>query len=213
MLTEAVPAALAASLYPPALLFVAFLLAGAQPRKRALVFIAGATIATLGFGFALVFALQSTNLERGPHRTVPAWIDLGLGLLLIASALYVWFRPPRRSKAAEQRRELRLIELVAIGFVMYTPSPLYLAGLHAIAKAHEGVLATILSVVLVAAVYMLIIELPVVAHAVRQQTTIRVVTAVNAWFGRHGRTIIVLAVGAFGVYLTISAMVQLIHDP
>ena len=162
-------------------------------------FIAGAGLATLGFGFALVFLLQGTGVERGPHRTVPPWIDLVIGLLLLGSAIYVWFRPPRGPKAAKQRREVGLLGLLAIGLVMYTPSPLYLAALHAIAKAHDGVLVTILSVVLVAVVYMLAIEIPVVAHAIWPEPTIRVVTGVNAWLGRHGRTIVVLAAGAFGV--------------
>jgi hypothetical protein len=40
-----------------------------------------------------------------------------------------------------------------------------------------------------------------------------VVTAVNAWFGRYGRTIVVLAAGAFGVYLVIHAIVELIQGP
>jgi hypothetical protein len=214
MLTEAVPAALGAALYPPGLLFVAFLLVNPQPRKRALVFLAGAVIATLGFGFALVFVLRGTGVERGPHhRTVPPWIDLGVGILLVVSAIYVWFRPPKGPKAAKQRRELGLVGLLAIGLVMYTPAPLYLAALHSIAKADDGVLVTILSVVLVAVIYMLIIEIPVVAHAIWPEATIRVVTAVNAWIGRHGRTIVVLAAGAFGVYFVIHAMVQLIQGP
>jgi hypothetical protein len=42
---------------------------------------------------------------------------------------------------------------------------------------------------------------------------LRVVTAVKAWIGRHGRTIVVLAAGAFGVYLVIHAVVQLIEGP
>jgi hypothetical protein len=201
-------------MYPPALLFVAYLLANPQPRKRAFVFIAGAMIASLGFGFALVFILQGTGIERGPHhRTVPPWIDLGIGVLLLASAVYIWFRPPKGPKAAKQRREIGLIGLLAIGLVMYAPSPLYLAALHAIAKAHDSVLVTILSVVLVAAVYMLIIEIPVLAHAIWPEATIRVVTAVNTWFGRYGRTMIVLAAGAFGIYLVISATVHLIQGP
>jgi hypothetical protein len=213
MLTEAVPAALGASLYPPGLLFVAFLLVSPQPRKRALVFIAGAVISTLGFGFALVFLLQGTGIERGPHRTVPPWIDLGIGILLLASAVYVWFRPPRGPKAAKQRKELGLVGLLLIGLVMYTPSPLYLAALHAIAKAHESVLFTILSVLLVGAVYMLVIEIPVLAHAIWPEATIRVVTAVNTWLGRYGRTIIVLAAGAFGLYLVISGTVHIVQGP
>jgi len=214
MLTEAIPAAFGAALYPPGLLFVAFLLVNPQPRKSALIFIAGAVVATLGFGFALVFILQGTGVERSPqHRTVPAWVDLGIGILLLGSALYVWFRPPRGPKAAKERRELGLLGLLVIGLLMYTPSPLYLAALHAIAKAHEAVIYTILSVVLVAVIYMLVIEIPVVAHAIWPEATLRVVTAINAWLGRYGRTIVVLAAGAFGLYLVISASVHLIQGP
>jgi hypothetical protein len=214
MLTEAIPASLAAALYPPALLFVAYLLANPHPRRRALVFLTGAVIATLGTGFAFVFVLQGTGIERGPHhRTVPPWIDLGIGVLLLATATYLWFRPPRGPKAAKERRELGLIGLLAIGLVMYSPSPLYLAALHAIAKAHDSVLVTILSVLLVAALYMLIIEIPVVAHTIWPEATLRTVTVVNTWFARHGRTIIVLASGAFGLYLVIHAIVALTGDP
>jgi hypothetical protein len=213
MLTEAVPAALGAAIYPPGLLFVAFLLVNPEPRKRALVFVTGAVIATLGFGFSLVFVLQGTGIERGPHRTIPPWIDLAIGLLLLGAAVYVWFRPPRGPKAAKQRRELGLIGLLGIGLLMYTPSPLYLAALHAIAKVNDSVLVTILSVLLVAAVYMLIIEIPLVAYAIWPEATLRVVTAVNGWLARHGRTIIVLAAGAFGVYLVISSLVHIAHPP
>ena len=39
--------AFGAAIYPPVLLFVAFLLVSPQPRRRALIFIAGAVLATL----------------------------------------------------------------------------------------------------------------------------------------------------------------------
>ena len=60
---------------------------------------------------------------------------------------------------------------------------------------------------------MLAIEIPVVAHAVAPEPTIRVVTAVNGWLSRYGRTIVVLAAGAFGVYLVISGIVHLVQGP
>lgn len=213
MLSEAVPEAFGAAIYPPGLLFVAFLLVSPQPRRRALIFITGAVLATLGFGFALVFILQGSGVERGPHRTVPAWIDLAIGVLLLGSAVYVWFRPPKGPKAAKQRREFGLLGLLTIGLLMYTPSPLYLASLHSIAKANASVQVTILSVLLVAGIYMLAIEIPVVAHAVAPEPTIRVVTAVNGWLSRYGRTIVVLAAAAFGVYLVISGIVHLVQGP
>ena len=209
MLSEAVPAALGAAISPTALLFIAFLLTNQQPRRRASIFLTGAVLITLGVGFLVVLALQGTGIEGPRHRTVPPWIDLGLGIVLVVFALIIHFRP-RATKTPRQRRELGLIGLLGLGMAMYTPSPLYLSSLHAVAKGHAGLLVTVLSVVLVAALYMLVIEIPIIAHAIWPDGTVRVVTAVNAWLARHGRTIIVLVAGCFGVYLIISGIAHLV---
>ncbi|MFF4591418.1 GAP family protein [Amycolatopsis sp. NPDC001319] len=210
MLSEAVPAAFGAAIYPPALLFMAFLLVNPQPRKRALIFLAGAVFITLGFGFLSVLVLQSSGAESPQHHTVPAWIDLTIGVVLVAFALVVWFRPPRGPKAAKKRRELGVIGLLGVGILMYTPTALYLASLHAIAKAHASLLVTALSIILVAVIYMLLIEIPIIAHAIWPETTIRWVTAVNAWLGRHGRTIIVVVAAGFGIFLIGSGIAHLV---
>ncbi|MFI5614416.1 GAP family protein [Amycolatopsis sp. NPDC051903] len=210
MLAEAVPAALGAAIYPPALLFMAFLLVNPHPRKRALIFLAGAALITLGFGFLSVFVLQSSGAESTHHRTVPAWIDLAIGILLVAFALLIYFRPPRGPKAAKKRRELGVIGLLTIGLLMYTPAPLYLASLHAVAKAHSTLLVTVLSIVLVAVIYMLLIEIPILAHAIWPETTVRWVTAVNTWLAKHGRTIIIIVAAGFGSYLIVSSIVHLV---
>lgn len=209
MFAEAIPSALGAAIYPPALLFMAFLLVRPQPRRRSLVFLAGAVLITLAVGFAVVLLLQGSGVESPQHRTVPPWIDLGLGVVLIAFAVVVARRPPRGPKATT-RRELGLLGLFAVGVVMYTPSPLYLASLHAVAKAHASLAATVVGVVVVAATYLLVIEIPIIAHAIRPEATVRGVTAVNAWLSRHGRLLIVAAAGAFGVYLVVSAVVHLV---
>ena len=209
MLEEAIPSALGAAIYPPALLFVAFLLARPQPRKRALVFLGGAMAVTLGVGVAVVVLLRRVVVETPRHRSISPWIDLGLGLLLILFAVVI-SRPPRGPKKSRRRRELGLLSLFTIGLVMYSPSPLYLASLHAIAKGHTGATATALSIVLVAAIYMLMAEIPVVAHAVRPEATLRTVTAINDWLSRHGRALICVAAAVFGTYLVISALVHLV---
>ena len=95
MLEEAIPSALGAAIYPPALLFVAFLLARPQPRKRALMFLSGAMAVTLGVGFAVVVLLRRVVVENPWHRSISPWIDLGLGVLLILFAVVVSLRPPR----------------------------------------------------------------------------------------------------------------------
>ncbi|WP_433505525.1 GAP family protein [Pseudonocardia halophobica] len=148
-------------------------------------------------------------MESRQHRTIPPWIDLGLGALLILFAVLVYRRPPRGPNASRQRRDLGLLGLFAIGLLMYSPSPFYLASLHAIAKGQAGAVATALGVVLVAAIYMLMIEIPIVAYAIRPEATVRGVSAVNAWLSRHGRTLVCLAAAAIGVYLVVSATVRL----
>lgn len=209
MLSEAVPAAFGAAIYPPALLFIAFLLSHPRPRRRALIFLSGAVLVTLGVGFLVVFLLRDTGIESPKHRTVPPWIDLALGILLVAFALVIYFRPPRGPKAAKQRRELGLAGLLAIGVVMYSPSPLYLASLHSIAKAQESLPVVVLSVILVAAIYMLMIELPIIAHAIWPEATLRGVTAANTWLTRHGRSIIIVAAAGIGAYFLISGLARL----
>ena len=73
--------------------------------------------------------------------SISPWIDLGVGLLLILFAVVVSLRSPRGPKKSRQRHELGLLSLFTIGLVMYSPSPLYLASLHAIAKGHTGATA------------------------------------------------------------------------
>ncbi len=66
---------------------------------------------------------------------------------------------------------------------------------------------------LVAAIYMLIIEIPVVAHAIWPEQTLRVVTAVNGWLSRHGRTIVMIAAGAAGIYLVVTSVMHIANPP
>jgi Sap, sulfolipid-1-addressing protein len=210
MLAHAIPAALAAAIYPQALLFVAFVLGRPQPRKRASIFLAGAAVVTLGVGFAVVLLLQHTGVEDARHPTVPPWIDLGLGVALLLVAAAVCLRPPRRTPRSERHRELGVLGLFAIGLVMYTPSPFYLASLHAIATSHDGAVATAGGIVLVAILFMLMAEIPIVAHVIWPEATIRTVGVVNGWLSRHGRTLIAVAAIALGGYLIASAVIRLI---
>ncbi|NMH97812.1 GAP family protein [Pseudonocardia acidicola] len=210
MLAQAVPPALAAAFWPPALLLVAYLLAGPEPRKHALMLLAGGAVATLGVGFAFVLLLQGTGVESSTHHTVSPWIDVGLGVLLLVFALVVARRPPRGPGAgSEDRREVGLLGLLVAGMVMYSPSPFYLASLHAITKAHVSALAAALSVVLMAGIYMAFVEVPIVLHLVWPQTTVQRLRSVNEWLHRHGRAVILVAAVGFGVYLLFSGIGRL----
>src|SRR5512143_554694 len=77
MLVEAIPSAFMAALYPPALLVVAYLLAGPRPAWSSLAYFAGAATITVAVGFAFVLFLHGTSIDDSrKHRTVPPTIDL-----------------------------------------------------------------------------------------------------------------------------------------
>ena len=215
MLSEAIPAALGASLYPPGLLFVAYLLANPQPRKRALTFLSGAIITAVGVGFAVVLLLRDSGAQSRTHRTVSPWIDVALGALLVLFAAVVFFwRPPRGPKAASKHhKELGVLGLFLVGCFMYSPSPFYLASLHAVAKGDESGVGTALSVLLIAVIYMWVVEVPIALHAIWPASTIRWMTATNTWVAKHGRTIIIIAAAGFGSYLLASGIDHLTHQP
>lgn len=202
MWIEAIVAALGAAIYPPALLLVAYLLANPHPRKRAVVVLAGAALATLGAGFTVVVLLHSTGQQNRAHRSVPPWVDIALGGLLVLFAVVVVRRPPRGPKtAATQQRQPGLPGLFLVGCVMYSPTPLYLTSLRLVSQTGTGIVATVLGVVLVAGTYMALLEVPLVLHARWPEPTVRWTSTTNAWLARHGRTVIVVVAGGFGIYL------------
>lgn len=203
--------AIVAALYPPALLFVAYLMANPHPRKRTLVVLAGAVLATLAVGFTVVLILQATGPRSRGHRTVSPWIDVVLGGLMVLFAVVVARRPPRGPKAAtDQRRQLGLLGLFLVGCFMYSPTPLYLTSLRMIAETSTSTVGTVLSVVLVAGIYMSLLEVPIVLHALRPEPTVRWTSATNTWLAEHGRTVVVIVAGGFGVYLLGAGIGQLV---
>ena len=61
MLAEAIPPAFMAAVYPPALLVVAYLLAGDHPLRSSLAYLGGAATMTVGIGVAFVLVLHGTG--------------------------------------------------------------------------------------------------------------------------------------------------------
>ena len=97
---QAVVAALAAAFSPWGLLIVTHLLGQPHPMRLALAFLASAAALTLAIGFAVVLALGSSGVDdTRRHRTVPAALDLALGV-----AILVFAPGPRPPTAPRQKR-------------------------------------------------------------------------------------------------------------
>ena len=211
MLVQAIPPALMAALYPPALLVVAYLLAGPRPVQSSLAFLAGAATITLGIGAAFVLFLHGTGLDdSSQHRTIPPTIDVVLGAGLMVLSVVVARRPRRPPKAnPKEHKQRSLTGLYVFGVAMYLPSVFYLTALHSIAQSKAGGLAISLSLLLIAVIVLLFVELPILLYLFAPARTAHILEAWNAWLSRHLREIIVVAAAGIGAYFLISGVTDL----
>jgi hypothetical protein len=209
MLWEALPTALVAGFSPWTLLIVAELLNRERPTRLALVFLAAAGVTTLAIGFAVVLAVGGSGIDNGrKHRTVPPALDVALGVLVLAAAFFVARRPPREPKRA-RRREAGLLAVIVLGLLVGSPSPLYLTSLHSVAKGDPSTVGATVDVLVIAALVLLMAEVPIVMFLLAPERSTRVLEAVNAWLSRHGRVIGVTAAGAVGCYFVVTGAVHL----
>jgi hypothetical protein len=204
---DAVPPALAASFSPTTLLIVAWLLSRARPLKLAFAFLATAGTVTVAVGFAVVGALDASGWEdKRKHPSAPPTLDLILGSAALLFAVIV-ARRPRKVKV--RRGDARLTTAVILGLAMGSPSPLYLLSLHTVARADLSTAASCLAVVLLAAIVLLMAEIPILTYIVAPAATAARLAAANAWLGRHGQVIVVVAASLVGCYFVVRGLAGL----
>lgn len=230
MLWEAVVTALVAGFAPWTLLIVAGLLRRERPLHHALAFLAAAVATSLLVGFVVVLAIGASGVQDPHrHRSLSPAIDLGLGIAILLCVPWLVRRArrgpkPRRERGPHKERDGRrrarpwdrwrkygsgLVAAVALGAYAGAPSPLYLASLHAITMGRPGSAAGAFEVLLIAALFLLMAEVPIVLFALRPEGTAALLERANAWLARHGRVLTVLAAGAVGVYFTVDGLVHL----
>ena len=93
-LRQALQLAVSAGVYPPALL-VLLLLTGEHPRGLVLAYYAGAAILTISEGVIVFAVLKATGVNDQSSTTASGWVDIVLGVLLLALAAWAWRRRAR----------------------------------------------------------------------------------------------------------------------
>jgi len=97
-----------------------------------------------------------------------------------------------------------------LGIVLYVlPSPIYIAAVKSVADANASTGAELVSLVVVVAIMLWMIELPMVLLLAFPARAVATLEGVNRWFARNGRTLGILAAFAVGVYLIVKGIVQL----
>ena len=195
MPAEALSAALGASIYPPALAVVIALGRGADVRLRVVLFVVAASLTVFVTGLVMLFVFTGTGSSAPQVRTPSAalYVAGGVALLLVAARL----RRPRRAQPkrsggpSKTDRYLGSRRLVALlGLILYVvPSPIYVLGVKAIADTGASRPEQVAELAAMLLVMLWLIELPMIALIAFPVRAVAVLTKINAWFARHGRTV------------------------
>jgi Sap-like sulfolipid-1-addressing protein len=212
-LGEALPLALSAAFYPPALLVLLLLITGSRPRRLVLAYFAGAAIITVSAGLIALTALQGASLTTQDSPTASAWAYIALGLLLLALAAWAWKRrardpseppldaetSPGRISQWSQRATSSQKWAFALGLAMYLPSPLYLLAIKDIADSGDSSSSNVLAVVICAATVLLFIEIPLIALFIRPGGVAAGIQRFHGWLKRNGWTLAAVLALAGGI--------------
>ena len=223
MLTEAAGLALLAAIAPTALLVVAVFLGAANPRRTVLLFLAGAIVMTAVIAIVIFVVLRTGHLYKPHQRNARYGLRLGLGLLLLLAGAFVLRRdrkPKDPAKAARKKQKgpgliSRMIatpgpkEAFIVGILVYSPSLTFVAAVQTVATSKDSVGAAVLALFLVIAITLLFIWVPFLLYLLMPDRTGRLLGSFNAWLRSHGHQILVAALLAAGVVVTIDGILGL----
>jgi arginine exporter protein ArgO len=215
MPVQAIPLALAASLYPLGIAALLLLTEAARARSKVAVFLAGAVACTLPIGFLVVFALHGIGLDQDSKRSASYGLRLAIGVVLLVAALVIarWSPKPHNkpSRVIRLAREGGLIGVLVAAIALYVlPSPVYLAALEVVGSTKLDTAARAGWVLIVVALVLITVEVPVLLFLLAPGLTVPRLRALDAWLGRNARTLLAMVLAVIGVWEVIDGLVGLL---
>jgi Sap, sulfolipid-1-addressing protein len=236
VLGQAAGFALLAAVSPTALLVMAVFLGSENPRRTALMYVAGAMIMTVAMAVAVLLVLRATGLNQ-PRQHAPRYgLRLGLGVIALGVSLYLMRRKPpatapggknylmRRKPPAtapggkKPKRPGLIARLTAspsprtafvLGLLLFAPSATFIAAVQVIATANEGVPITVAAVIVVVILTALTVWLPLLGYLAFPEATTRLLRTANEWLRVRGKALVLGALWIAGVLLVIDGALGL----
>jgi len=220
VLAQAAGFAVLAAVSPTALLVMAVFLGSANPRKTALMYVAGAVIMTVVMAVAVLLVLHAAGLNQPRQRSPRYGLRLGLGVIALGLAFRLVRRgaPGPAGPGAEPKRPGLVARLTAspsprtaflLGLLLFAPSATFIAAIQVVATANEGVPVTAAAMIVVIILTVLTVWLPLVAYLAFPETTTRLLRTANEWLRAHGRVIALGALWIAGVVLVVNGALGL----
>jgi hypothetical protein len=198
VLAQAAGLALLSALSPTALLIAAIYLGSARPGLTSMFYLAGAVAMSLVMGVVVLLVLRSAGLNH-PDQHAPRYgLRLGLGIVLLAAAVFVAARKPRQPDPAKAHglvsrmvAEPAPLSAFLVGLLVFAPGVTFIAALQVIATASAGPDLTSLAVILVVVINVLLVWLPIMLHLIAPTATERRLKAFNHWIRAHGTAVLI----------------------
>ncbi len=224
---QAAGLAVLAAIYPPAMLIAALYLASERPGRTTVAYVAGGLATVTAIGIVALIAIRAGGLSHLQHHQTRYGLRLGLGLLALIAAAVMFVRrrkakeadgerqpaKPRKPKKASLIERLtvkpRPLAAFAVGAVMFGPSLTFIAAVQVVATARTGLGDTIAAMAMIIILTVAFAWLPLVAFLVAPAPTIRILRTFEAWLRRHGKTVLMIAIGVAGLFLTVQGIIGL----
>ena len=213
LLLRVLPLAFGAALSPTLLTVIVLLLAGGKTRRPAVAFAAGTATLSVAAGAAvlLVFrgALDAPHHVTG-HRG--AIVDTVCGVLLLGLAVRTMMHTPTPDEpTARHLLGSRAAFALGLGIMAsnFSSLVLYFAALKDIVRSQAGTPTTVIVTGVFIVIMLLPVELPLVLTVLVPDSSARILDAIGTSVKRHSRTIAIVVLVVFGVYLLLKGVVRL----
>jgi hypothetical protein len=213
-LASAIPLALAACVYPPAIAVLIYYLSRDPGRRLVVAYYAGAFAVTLVVGIVGVVVLGEADINPRLHPTPSAAIDVALGLAMLGAAVAVArHKPPRADdKKPRKPRSASTWGAGLLGAAMYgAPSLFYVGAIKEVADANPSLGAAVLTALLLTVCVLLFIEVPIALYLVFPVPTRAKLSAFDAWAHRNGPLLLTGGFAVASLYLLGLGLLRLVR--